>query len=197
MKPGFVTATAVGRGEDEPAKPPPKHPSNSSPRAPPKPAKRWADTLSLESSIGRRGSGRGQCCAGNYDLAIDPACSVCRKGGRIANCGRHFAVGGHPLFSLIKSGCAVCHRRLFEKLSCRESRHRRSKATVWTICVREQQRLCGTRGWSFWARVYSRPIKPAPVFPAVGRDLQLWWYAQRFPVWVRLDNPPPSPCTWD
>jgi multidrug efflux system membrane fusion protein len=59
---------------------------------------------------------------------------------------------------------------------------------VWTMS--ESNRAFAGRVESLGAGVQSTD-QDGPGLPTVGRDLNWVVVAQRFPVWVRLDSPPP------
>jgi multidrug efflux system membrane fusion protein len=96
-----------------------------------------------------------------------------------------FAAAGQPLFSLIKSDAwyAIADFRETElqRISVGD------RTTVWTMS--ESNIAFEGRVESLGAGVQSTD-KDGPGLPAVGRDLNWVVVAQRFPVWVRLDNPP-------
>jgi membrane fusion protein, multidrug efflux system len=97
-----------------------------------------------------------------------------------------FAIGGHPLFSLIKSDAwyAIADFRETElpRISVGD------RATIWTMS--ESNHAVSGKVESLGAGVQSTD-QGGPGLPVVGRDLNWVVVAQRFPVWVRLDNPPP------
>src|ERR1700749_3285849 len=97
-----------------------------------------------------------------------------------------FAVAGHPLFSLIKSDA------WYVIADFRETELPRiavgDRATVWTMS--ESNNGFVGRVESLGAGVQSTD-KDGPGLPTVGRDLNWVVVAQRVPVWVRLDSPPP------
>ena len=97
-----------------------------------------------------------------------------------------FAVAGQPLFSLIKSDAwyAIADFRETElpRIEVGDS------VTVWTMA--ESNTAFAGHVVSLGAGVQSAD-KDGPGLPTVGRDLNWVVVAQRFPVWVRLDNPPP------
>jgi multidrug efflux system membrane fusion protein len=97
-----------------------------------------------------------------------------------------FAVAGHPLFSLIKSDAwyAIADFRETELPRIAVG----DRATVWTMS--ESNSAFTGRVESLGAGVQSTD-QGGPGLPVVGRDLNWVVVAQRFPVWVRLDNPPP------
>jgi multidrug efflux system membrane fusion protein len=98
-----------------------------------------------------------------------------------------FALSGRPLFSLIKSNAwyAIADFRETELPRIAVG----DRATVWTMAE-------STRGFegtveSIGAGVQSSD-QDGPELPKTGRDLDWVVVAQRFPVWVRLDRPPPE-----
>jgi multidrug efflux system membrane fusion protein len=96
-----------------------------------------------------------------------------------------FAVSGHPLFSLIKSDSwyAIADFRETELPSIAVG----DRATVWTMAASDRPFYGQVE--SLGAGVESTD-QEGPGLPKVGRDLNWVVVAQRFPVWVRLDNPP-------
>jgi len=98
-----------------------------------------------------------------------------------------FASAGHPLFSLIKSDAwyAIADFRETELPRIAVG----DRATVWTMAS-SNVALAG-RVESLGAGVQSAG-PDGPGLPVVGRDLNWVVVAQRFPVWVRLDRPPPE-----
>jgi membrane fusion protein, multidrug efflux system len=96
-----------------------------------------------------------------------------------------FALSGRPLFSLIKADAwyAIADFRETELPQI----HVGDPATVWTMAASDRP---------FYGRVESLGAgvestdQEGPGLPKVGRDLNWVVVAQRFPVWVRLDNPP-------
>jgi membrane fusion protein, multidrug efflux system len=98
-----------------------------------------------------------------------------------------FAVAGQPLFTLIKSDT------WYAVADFRETELPRivvgDRATIWTMSA--SNLAFGGRVESIGAGVQSTD-KDGPGLPAVGRDLNWVIVAQRFPVWIRLDNPPAS-----
>ena len=98
-----------------------------------------------------------------------------------------FALSGRPLFSLIKSEAwyAVANFREMElgRIAVGDS------ATIWPM-ARSTRPLEGTVE-SLGAGVQSSD-QYGPDLPKTGRDLNWVVAAQRFPVWVRLDHPPPE-----
>jgi multidrug efflux system membrane fusion protein len=97
-----------------------------------------------------------------------------------------FAVAGHPLFTLIKSDAwyAIADFRETELPRIAVG----DRATVWTMS--ESNSAFAGRVESLGAGVQSSD-QGGPGLPVVGRDLNWVVVAQRFPVWVRLDGPPP------
>jgi multidrug efflux system membrane fusion protein len=98
-----------------------------------------------------------------------------------------FALSGRPLFSLIKADAwyAIADFRETELPRIAVG----DPATVWTMA--ESNRPFLGRVESLGAGVESTD-QDGPGLPKVGRDLNWVVVAQRFPVWVRLDNPPPE-----
>ncbi len=96
-----------------------------------------------------------------------------------------FALSGRPLFSLIKADAwyAIADFRETELPRIAVG----DPATVWTMA--ESNRPFFGRVESLGAGVESTD-QDGPGLPKVGRDLNWVVVAQRFPVWVRLDNPP-------
>jgi multidrug efflux system membrane fusion protein len=98
-----------------------------------------------------------------------------------------FALSGRPIFSLIKSDTwyAVADFRETElpHITVGDS------ATVWTMA--QSNRAFTGRVESLGAGVQASD-QDGPDLPKVGRDLNWVVVAQRFPVWVRLDHPPPE-----
>jgi multidrug efflux system membrane fusion protein len=98
-----------------------------------------------------------------------------------------FAATGHPLFSLIKSDT------WYAVADFRETELPRIKvgdtATVWTMA--ESTHAFTGRVESLGAGVQASE-QGGPGLPQVPRDLNWVVVAQRFPVWVRLDHPPPE-----
>ncbi len=98
-----------------------------------------------------------------------------------------FALSGRPLFSLIKSDA------WYAIADFRESELPRiavgDPATIWTMA--ESNTAFTGRVESLGAAVQSSD-QDGPGLPQVGRDLNWVVVAQRFPVWVRLDHPPPE-----
>jgi membrane fusion protein, multidrug efflux system len=96
-----------------------------------------------------------------------------------------FALAGHPLFTLIKSDTwyAVADFRETELPRIKVG----DRATVWTMS--ESGTAFGGQVESLGAGVQSSD-QGGPGLPVVGRDLNWVVVAQRFPVWIRLDDPP-------
>ena len=98
-----------------------------------------------------------------------------------------FALSGRPIFSLIKSDTwyAVADFRETELPHIAVG----DAATVWTMA--ESNQAFTGRVESLGAGVQASD-QDGPDLPKVGRDLNWVVVAQRFPVWVRLDHPPPE-----
>ncbi|HWW80900.1 MAG TPA: HlyD family efflux transporter periplasmic adaptor subunit [Steroidobacteraceae bacterium] len=96
-----------------------------------------------------------------------------------------FALSGRPLFSLIQSDAwyAIADFRETELPRIAVG----DPATIWTMA--QSDRAFTGRVASLGAGVQSTD-QDGPDLPKVGRDLNWVVVAQRFPVWVRLDNPP-------
>ncbi|HEY2623619.1 MAG TPA: HlyD family efflux transporter periplasmic adaptor subunit [Dyella sp.] len=96
-----------------------------------------------------------------------------------------FAVAGHPLFTLIKTDAwyAIADFRETELPRITVG----DPATVWTMA--ESNRAIKGHVESVGAGVQSAD-HGGPGLPGVGRDLSWVVVAQRFPVWIRLDDPP-------
>jgi multidrug efflux system membrane fusion protein len=96
-----------------------------------------------------------------------------------------FALSGHPLFSLIESDAwyAIADFRETELPRIAVG----DPATIWTMA--QSDRAFTGRVASLGSGVQSTD-QDGPDLPKVGRDLNWVVVAQRFPVWVRLDNPP-------
>ena len=98
-----------------------------------------------------------------------------------------FALSGRPLFSLIKSDAwyAIADFRETElpRIAVGDT------ATVWTMA--DSGRAINGRVESLGSGVQSTD-QDGPDLPKVGRDLNWVVVAQRFPVWVHLDSPPPE-----
>jgi multidrug efflux system membrane fusion protein len=98
-----------------------------------------------------------------------------------------FALSGHPLFSLIKSDAwyAIADFRETELPRIAVG----DRATVWTMA--DSGRAISGRVESLGSGVQSTD-QDGPELPKTGRDLDWVVVAQRFPVWVRLERPPPE-----
>jgi membrane fusion protein, multidrug efflux system len=98
-----------------------------------------------------------------------------------------FALEGRTLFSMIKSDAwyAIADFRETELPRIAVG----DPATVWTMA--ESNRAFGGRVESLGAGVQSTD-QDGPGLPTAARDLNWVVVAQRFPVWVRLDHPPPQ-----
>jgi membrane fusion protein, multidrug efflux system len=98
-----------------------------------------------------------------------------------------FALSGHPLFSMIKSDAwyAIADFRETELPRIAVG----ARATVWTMA--DSGRAISGRVESLGSGVQSTD-QDGPGLPQTGRDLDWVVVAQRFPVWVRLDHPPPE-----
>jgi multidrug efflux system membrane fusion protein len=98
-----------------------------------------------------------------------------------------FALSGRPLFSLIKSDAwyAIADFRETELPRIAVG----DRATVWTMA--DSAHAMGGRVESLGAGVQSTD-QDGPNLPTTGSDLDWVVVAQRFPVWVRLDSPPPE-----
>jgi multidrug efflux system membrane fusion protein len=98
-----------------------------------------------------------------------------------------FALSGRPLFSLIKSDAwyAIADFRETELPRIAVG----DRATVWTMA--NSERAISGRVESLGSGVQSTD-QDGPDLPKVGRDLNWVVVAQRFPVWVHLDSPPPE-----
>jgi multidrug efflux system membrane fusion protein len=98
-----------------------------------------------------------------------------------------FALSGRPLFSLIKSDAwyAIADFRETELPHIAVG----DTATVWTMA--ESNVAFSGKVESIGAGVQPSD-QDGPDLPKVGRDLNWVVVAQRFPVWVRLDHPPPE-----
>ena len=142
------------------------------------------DTLSLEAQLEGAQAAEAN-AARNYDLTTLRAPFAGKVVGlQIAE--GTFAVAGHPLFSLIKSDAwyAIADFRETELPRIAVG----DRATVWTMS--ESNSAFAGRVESLGAGVQVTN-QGGPGLPSVGRDLDWVVVAQRFPVWVRLDNPPP------
>jgi multidrug efflux system membrane fusion protein len=98
-----------------------------------------------------------------------------------------FALSGRPLFSLIKSDAwyAIADFRETELPRIAVG----DRATVWTMA--NSDLAISGRVESLGSGVQSTD-QDGPDLPKVSRDLNWVVVAQRFPVWVRLDAPPPE-----
>ena len=98
-----------------------------------------------------------------------------------------FALSGRPLFSLIKTDAwyAIADFRETELPRIAVG----DRATIWTMA--DSGTAMGGRVESLGAGVQATD-QDGPDLPKVGRDLNWVVVAQRFPVWVRLDAPPPE-----
>ena len=98
-----------------------------------------------------------------------------------------FALSGRPLFSLIKTDAwyAIADFRETELPRIAVG----DRATVWTMA--DSGRAISGRVESLGSGVQSSD-QDGPNLPKTGRDLDWVVVAQRFPVWVRLDHPPPE-----
>ena len=98
-----------------------------------------------------------------------------------------FALSGRPLFSLIKT------QAWYAIADFRETELPRiavgDRATVWTMA--DSNTALSGRVESLGSGVQSTD-QDGPDLPKVGRDLNWVVVAQRFPVWIRLDAPPPE-----
>src|SRR5712675_1546659 len=142
------------------------------------------DTLSLEAQLEGAEAAAAN-AARNYDLTTLRAPFAGKVVGlQIAE--GTFAVAGHPLFSLIKSDAwyAIADFRETELPRITVG----DRVTVWTMS--ESNSAFAGRVESLGAGVQSSD-QGGPGLPVVGRDLNWVVVAQRFPVWVRLDSPPP------
>jgi multidrug efflux system membrane fusion protein len=142
------------------------------------------DTLSLEAQLEGAEAAEAN-AARNYDLTTLRAPFAGKVVGlQIAE--GTFAVAGHPLFSLIKSDAwyAIADFRETElpRIAVGDS------ATVWTMS--ESNTAISGKVESLGAGVQSAD-QDGPGLPVVGRDLNWVVVAQRFPVWIRLNRPPP------
>lgn len=141
------------------------------------------DTASLEAQLEGAEAAEAN-AARNYDLTTLRAPFAGKVVGLQIAAGT-FAAAGQPLFSLIKSDAwyAIADFRETElpRIAIGD------RATVWTMS--ESNTAFEGRVESLGAGVQSSD-KDGPGLPVVGRDLNWVVVAQRFPVWVRLDNPP-------
>jgi multidrug efflux system membrane fusion protein len=143
------------------------------------------DTLSLEAQLSGAQAAEG-IAARNLDLTtLRAPFDGIVVGLQLAE--GSFAVSGQPLFSLIKSNAwyAIADFRETELPRIAVG----DKATVWTM-AQSTQAFEGTVE-SLGAGVQSTD-QDGPTLPKTGRDLNWVVVAQRFPVWVRLDHPPPE-----
>jgi multidrug efflux system membrane fusion protein len=143
------------------------------------------DTLSLEAQLEGAQAAEG-IAARNLDLTTFRApFDGIVVGLQIAE--GAFAVSGQPLFSLIKSNAwyAIADFRETELPRIAVG----DRATVWTMA--ESTRAFEGTVESLGAGVQSTD-HDGPGLPQTGRDLDWVVVAQRFPVWVRLDHPPPE-----
>jgi multidrug efflux system membrane fusion protein len=142
------------------------------------------DTLSLQAQL-EGAEAAADNAARNYDLTTFRAPFAGKVVGlQIAE--GAYAVAGQPLFSLIKSDAwyAIADFRETELPRIAVG----DRATVWTMS--ESNTAFAGRVESLGAGVQA--ANPGgPGLPTVGRDLNWVVVAQRFPVWVRLDSPPP------
>jgi multidrug efflux system membrane fusion protein len=141
------------------------------------------DTLSLQAQL--EGAEASEALAArNLDLTtLRAPFSGTVVGLQIA--ARTFALSGRPLFSLIESDAwyAIADFRETELPRIAVG----DPATIWTMA--QSDRAFTGRVASLGAGVQSTD-QDGPDLPKVGRDLNWVVVAQRFPVWVRLDNPP-------
>src|SRR5580692_5207279 len=143
------------------------------------------DTLSLEAQLQGAEAAEAN-AARNYDLTTLRAPFQGKVVGlQIAE--GTFAVAGHPLFSLIKSDAwyAIADFRETELPRIAVG----DRATVWTMS--DSERAISGRVESLGSGVQSTD-QDGPGLPTTGRDLDWVVVAQRFPVWVHLDRPPPE-----
>ena len=143
------------------------------------------DTLSLEAQLEGAEAAEAN-AARNYDLTTLRAPFAGKVVGlQIAE--GTFAVVGHPLLSLIKSDAwyAIADFRETELPRIAVG----DRATVWTMA--DSRHAIGGRIESLGSGVQSTD-QDGPDLPKVGRDLNWVVVAQRFPVWVRLESPPPE-----
>jgi len=143
------------------------------------------DTLSLEAQLEGAQAAEG-IAARNLDLTTFRApFDGIVVGLQIAE--GAFAISGQPLFSLIKSNTwyAIADFRETELPRIAVG----DRATVWTMA--DSTRAIEGTVESLGAGVQSSD-KDGPQLPQTGRDLDWVVVAQRFPVWVRLDHPPPE-----
>jgi multidrug efflux system membrane fusion protein len=143
------------------------------------------DTLSLEAQLQGAQAAEGL-AARNLDLTtLRAPCDGIVVGLQIAE--GTFALSGQPLFSLIKSNAwyAIADFRETELPRIAVG----DRATVWTMA--ESTRAFEGTVESLGAGVQSSD-QDGPALPKTGRDLDWVVVAQRFPVWVHLDHPPPE-----
>jgi multidrug efflux system membrane fusion protein len=143
------------------------------------------DTLSLEAQLEGAQAAEGL-AARNLDLTTlrSPFDGIV-VGLQIAE--GTFALSGRPLFSLIKSNAwyAIADFRETELPRIAVG----DRATIWTMA--QSARAFEGTVESLGAGVQSSD-QDGPDLPKTGRDLNWVVVAQRFPVWVRLDHPPPE-----
>jgi multidrug efflux system membrane fusion protein len=98
-----------------------------------------------------------------------------------------FALSGRPLFSIIKSDAwyAIADFRETELPRIAVG----DPAVIWTMA--ESDHAFTGRVESLGSGVQSSD-QDGPGLPKTSRDLNWVVVAQRFPVWVRLDHPPPT-----
>jgi multidrug efflux system membrane fusion protein len=143
------------------------------------------DTLSLESQLEGAMAAEGL-AARNLDLTtLRAPFDGIVVGLQIAE--GTFALSGRPLFSLIKSNAwyAIADFRETELPHIAVG----DRATVWTM-ARSTESFEGTVQ-SLGSGVQASDVD-GPNLPKTGRDLNWVVVAQRFPVWVLLDRPPPE-----
>jgi multidrug efflux system membrane fusion protein len=143
------------------------------------------DTLSLEAQLEGAQAAEGL-AARNLDLTtLRAPFDGIVVGLQIAE--GTFALSGRPLFSLIKSDAwyAIADFRETELPSIAVG----DRATVWTMA--QSTRAFEGTVESLGAGVQSAD-QDGPDLPKTGRDLNWVVVAQRFPIWVRLDHPPPE-----
>jgi len=143
------------------------------------------DTLSLEAQLEGAQAAEG-IAARNLDLTTFRApFDGIVVGLQIAE--GAFALSGQALFSLIKSNAwyAIADFRETELPRIAVG----DRATVWTMA--ESTRAFEGTVESLGAGVQSS-AKGGPGLPQTERNLDWVVVAQRFPVWVRLDHPPPE-----
>lgn len=143
------------------------------------------DTLSLEAQLEGAEAAEG-IAARNLDLTTlrSPFDGIV-VGLQIAE--GTFALSGRPLFSLIKTNAwyAIADFRETELPRIAVG----DRATVWTMAESTQAFEGSVE--SLGSGVQSSD-QDGPDLPKTGRDLNWVVVAQRFPVWVRLDHPPPE-----